>query len=53
MDCHDFDSENVFRHVINKQSNSGMGETLGTPVHQGLKARTEESRVVAMPHAAK
>ena len=32
---------------------SGMGETLGAPVHKGLKARTEASRVVPMPDTVK
>ena len=32
---------------------SGMGGTLGAPVHKGLKARTEASRVVPMPDTAK
>jgi len=32
---------------------SGMGKILGAPVHKGLKARTEASRVVPMPDAAK
>ena len=32
---------------------SGMGATLGAPVHKGLKARTEASRVVPIPYTAK
>ncbi|MDP8245229.1 MAG: hypothetical protein P9L94_14190 [Candidatus Hinthialibacter antarcticus] len=36
-----------------EKPNMGMGATLGAPVHKGLKARTEASRVAPMPHAAK
>ena len=38
-------------HKLTNQS--GMGGTLGAPVHKGLKARTEASRVVPMPDTAK
>ena len=40
--------------AFHKSTNqSGMGATLGAPVHKGLKARTEASRVVPMPFATK
>jgi len=38
-------------HKLTNQS--GMGETLRAPVHKGLKARTEASRVVPMPEKSK
>ncbi|MDP8242484.1 MAG: hypothetical protein P9L94_00275 [Candidatus Hinthialibacter antarcticus] len=38
---------------ISKIDKSGMGGTLGAPVHKGLKARTEASRSVPMPDTAK
>jgi len=36
-----------------EKPNIGMGATRGAPVHKGLKARTEASRVAPMPNAAK
>jgi len=51
MDGHNFYSETGSG--ISKIDKSGMGGTLGAPVHKGLKARTEASRVVPMPHTAK
>jgi len=38
-------------HKLTNQSS--MGATLGAPVHKGLKACTEASRVAPMPDTAK
>ena len=39
--------------ILIPKTYSGMGATLGAAVRKGLKARTEASRVVPMPHEAK
>ena len=53
MDGHNIYSETGSGISQIEKPNIGMGATLGAPVHKGLKARTEASRVVPMPIAEK